>query len=247
MDAEILARLNGINQEFYQIFAGSFSQTRQRIQPGVSQILTKIQPSGNYLDIGCGNGGLAREWLRRGFRGSFIGVDFSPGLIAAAQQTASSSSPDQTVCFYHADLSVDNWAGQLPAHSWDHIFCFAVLHHIPGAAQRLRLCQQIQSLVSPVTEIWISVWQPLNSLRLKQRILDWEAVGIDSGQVEVGDVLIDWRAQTDAEKQTGLRYVHIFDEKELSELAQASGFKIEESYSSDGREGNLGLYQKWWA
>jgi hypothetical protein len=120
-----------------------------------------------------------------------------------------------------------------------------VLHHIPGAAQRLCLCQQIQSLVSPVTEIWISVWQPLNSPRLKQRILDWEIASIDSNLVENGDVLIDWRAQTDAEKQTGLRYVHIFDEKELSALAQASGFKVDESYFSDGKEGKLGLYQKW--
>ena len=247
MDAEILARLNGINQEFYQTFAGSFSQTRQRIQPGVSQILAKTQPAGNYLDIGCGNGSLAREWLRRGFSGCFIGVDFSPGLIAAAQQTANPSNPDQTTDFYHADLSKEDWGGQLPALSWDHIFCFAVLHHIPGAAQRVRLCRQMRSLALPPTEIWISVWQPLNAPRLRQRIINWEIANIDSDQVEDGDVLIDWRAQTDTEKETGLRYVHIFDEKELGELAQASGFKVGKSYFSDGREGKLGLYQQWLA
>ncbi|MCU0488883.1 MAG: hypothetical protein MUE67_08035 [Anaerolineales bacterium] len=63
---------------------------------------------------------------------------------------------------------------------------------------------------------------------------------LQASQVDPGDYLMDWRAGGQ-----GLRYVHLFSEKELAELAGKSGFKIDDSFFSDGESNNLGLYQVW--
>ncbi|HIE48053.1 TPA: class I SAM-dependent methyltransferase, partial [Candidatus Bipolaricaulota bacterium] len=36
------------------------------------------------LDLGCGNGELARDLARRRFRGAYLGLDFSDALSMAA-------------------------------------------------------------------------------------------------------------------------------------------------------------------
>jgi len=58
--------------------------------------------------------------------------------------------------------------------------------------------------------------------------------------VDAGDYLLDWR-----NGDVGLRYVHHFDEEELSKLAKATGFKVIDTFYLDGETGNLGLYQVW--
>jgi tRNA (uracil-5-)-methyltransferase TRM9 len=62
--------------------------------------------------------------------------------------------------------------------------------------------------------------------------------------VDLGDYLLDWRADN-MTTQTGLRYVHLFSEMELSNLAQEVGFCVISQFYSDGRNGNLALYQEW--
>jgi hypothetical protein len=59
-------------------------------------------------------------------------------------------------------------------------------------------------------------------------------------EVDEGDYLLDWRAGG-----SGLRYVHHFSEAELKALAAASGFRVMETFHSDGRDHRLGLYQIW--
>ncbi len=60
--------------------------------------------------------------------------------------------------------------------------------------------------------------------------------------VDDGDALLDWRAE---EGTTGYRYVHQFTEEELASYAKESKFKVVNTFYSDGREGNLALYQVW--
>ena len=57
---------------------------------------------------------------------------------------------------------------------------------------------------------------------------------------------MDWRGeQAEGSKRVGLRYVHIFNANELAGLAEQSGFRVVDQFYSDGKEGNLGLYQTW--
>jgi hypothetical protein len=89
--------------------------------------------------------------------------------------------------------------------------------------------------------VTVSVWQWQNSLRLRKRVLPWFTVGLLQQQLDEGDVLLDWRAG----KTIGLRYVHTFSEKSLTALANEAGFEVVETFSSDGRTGDLALYQVW--
>jgi len=54
---------------------------------------------------------------------------------------------------------------------------------------------------------------------------------------------MDWRA--DPGKPAGLRYIHHFSAPELQALGESQGLVLQDEFFSDGKEGNLGLYQVW--
>ncbi len=236
MDAKIRQALLDLNQAFYQDFATSFSQTRRRLQPGVVRVLAGLDPAANLLDLGCGNGELWRWLAGRGHHGRYTGLDFSPGLLEDAHQA--NPTPTQAQ-FLLCDLSSPGWQTGLNP-PYDVVFAFAALHHIPGVARRLALVQDAAGLLAPGGRFIHSHWQFLNSPRWQARVQPWDRAGLDPQAVEPGDYLLDWRSGG-----TGLRYVHMFSEAELAEMAQQAGFSVEETFSSDGKEGNLALYQTW--
>jgi tRNA (uracil-5-)-methyltransferase TRM9 len=232
----IADRLLALNRRFYLEHGPDFSATRARLQPGVRRILESLRGDESILDLGCGNGELARNLARRGHRGPYLGLDFSLPLLQAAD-----SQPEGFPArFLQADLASAGWASGLQPASFELIFAFAVLHHIPSAGLRLTLLDQIRTLLKPGGRFIHSNWQFLNSERLRARIQPWEQAAVPSGEVEQGDFLLDWKRGG-----AGLRYVHHFDEMELSELAAASGFRLTTSFYSDGQGGRLGLYQIW--
>jgi very-short-patch-repair endonuclease/SAM-dependent methyltransferase len=144
------------------------------------------------------------------------------------------------VSFLLSDLSSPTWDAALPAHPFDAILAFAVLHHLPGADLRLRLMQQVRQRLTPGGRFIHSEWQFHHSPRLAGHILPWETIGLARADVDPGDTLLDWR-----QGGRGLRYVHLFNEAELSLLALSSGFALQDSFYSDGRSGDLALYQIW--
>jgi SAM-dependent methyltransferase len=48
-------------------------------------------PSGTIVDVGCGNGLYLAELARRGFGGRVLGLDLSPGMLAAARDRLNST------------------------------------------------------------------------------------------------------------------------------------------------------------
>jgi tRNA (uracil-5-)-methyltransferase TRM9 len=230
-----LSRLLELNRGFYQAFAAQFSATRQRLQPGVKRILEELERSNNLLDLGCGNGELARQLSRTGYSGFYTGLDFSPALL----EHASAGQPSYFY-FIQADLSSPDWDAPLQAERYDAILAFAMLHHIPGVDLRLQLLYKARSLLLDGGRFVHSEWQFLNSPRLVARLQPWEAIGLSKNDVDPGDYLLDWRLGG-----VGLRYVHHFSADELEQLAEAAGFIVTESFLSDGENSRLGLYQIW--
>ena len=238
MDARTAARLIELNKDFYTRFGNSFSATRHRIQPGVRRVLQKLKGDESILDLGCGNGELARELAKRGHRGSYLGVDFSLPLLRDAEPQPEGFSAR----FMQADLterSVNSIQSSV-TDRWSLITAFAVLHHIPSTELRLNILRSVRELIEYDGRFIHSNWQFLNSEKLKARVQPWESAGISESDVDSGDYLLDWR-----EGGVGLRYVHHFDEEELSKLAEATGFQISDAFYSDGDGGRLGLYQVW--
>ena len=238
MDSATASRLTLLNRGFYTRFGESFSATRHRIQPGVRRVLDTLKGDESILDLGCGNGVLARELAKRGHRGSYLGADFSlPLLREAESQPGHFSAAFKEVDLTH--LSVISEQLSVTDH-WSLITAFAVLHHIPGQELRLKILTTVHDLLKPNGLFIHSNWQFLNSETLKARIQPWEKAAIQQSDVDAGDYLLDWRSGGD-----GLRYVHHFDKDELRELAKATGFEVNDAFYSDGEMRNLGLYQVW--
>ena len=236
MHPAIAQKLLELNRKFYADFGEQFSATRQRIQPGVRNIIATCAKTENILDLGCGNAELARVLVESGFKGTYTGLDFSLPLL----QEARLQPPNSTVNFLAADLSLSDWERILEPAKYSLITAFAVLHHIPGQELRIKILQKVHHLLKPGGRFIHSNWQFLNSPKLKQRIQPWEKVGLSAEQVDLDDYLLDWRAGGSA-----LRYAHHFSTPELARLAAQTGFLVKESYLSDGQGNRLGLYQVW--
>lgn len=235
MHEDVVEQLLDLNQEFYQTFALHFSETRQRIQPGVLRAIEGIPGDASVLDLGCGNGSFANELASRGHHGLYLGLDSSLGLLSIAE--ASCVHPKAT--FHLLDIAKAGWAESLPG-NFDRIVAFAVLHHLPGDELRLQILKEIHSVIELEGAFIFSVWNFLESTKLRDRIVPWETVGLNHKQLDGGDYLLDWRRGG-----YGLRYVHAFEDSELADLAGRSGFSILEHYFSDGEGGKLGWYHVW--
>jgi SAM-dependent methyltransferase len=245
MDVETVNLLHHLNRQFYQTFASQFSATRQRIQPGIRIILEKIPKRGNFLDLGCGNGEFARALLSNHQYGTYLGLDFSPEMVAIAKQRASRDDQDWKAEFIVTDLLAPNWAISFGSPTtfpsfFDSIFAFAVFHHIPGEKARISLLSEVRKLLSSNGCLVFSVWQFLHNPKLSGRILPWETIGLSSDRVDPNDYLLDWRSGG-----LGFRYVHHFSATELEQLANIAGFTVADSFYADGHSGDLALYQTW--
>ncbi len=234
MEPSVARQLIELNRRFYADFGPQFSATRQRIQPGVRKVITALSGHERILDLGCGNGELARTLAQTGFHGEYRGLDFSLPLL----NDAGSQPGTFPANFGALDLSAADWPS-LPE-NWPLVMSFATLHHIPSRALRLNLLQKIATLLAPGGRFIHSNWQFLNSEKLRARIQPWERANLSAAEVDEGDYLLDWRSGG-----SGLRYAHHFSDAELASLAAETGFRVLESFLSDGENGRLGLYQVW--
>ena len=236
MDSIIAQQLLDLNRRFYKEHGHDFSATRGRLQTGVLRVIESLRGDETILDLGCGNGELARTLSRRSHRGSYLGLDFSLPLLNEAEREAFAFP----VYFMQADLVSSDWDVKARNDTYDIVFAFAVLHHIPSVELRLQIIQKIHEHLKLDGMFIHSNWQFLNSPRLKARIQPWGSIGLQETDVDANDYLLDWRRGG-----SGLRYVHHFDELELAELAKASRFEIIETFYSDGENKRLSVYQTW--
>jgi SAM-dependent methyltransferase len=236
-----------LNRRFYAEYGPAFAATRRRIQDGVRRVLESLpdMPGARWLDLGCGSGALAAAWLSRGRQSSYLGLDFSPTLLAEARASVAGMAQAGQVAFAQADLSAEDWdAGLQPGFAG--ALSFAVFHHLPSRALRERVLRQVHALLAPGGLFIHSEWQFQHSPKLMARRLPWSAAGLGESALEPGDTLLDWRFQLPGSAEGhGLRYVHLFTREELAALAEASGFRVLSEFESDGQGGRLGLYQVW--
>ncbi|MGD8731394.1 MAG: class I SAM-dependent methyltransferase [Anaerolineales bacterium] len=244
MEPIVLQKIRSINREFYQTFADSFAETRGRLQAGVQRLMPMLLRSECILDLGCGNGELAATLADQHFKGRYLGIDLSEQMLVIARDALAGH---QNYVFTRAEIGVDELESTIRSTvaaqfhpPYDLLVAFSALHHIPGSDMRQALVRELHKLTRKEAKLSISVWNFLDSDRLRERILPWQTVGLRDSQVEPGDFLIDWRRDGQ-----GIRYVHHFTEADLANLAKEGDFNVEETFYSDGETGTLGLYQVW--
>jgi len=102
-------------------------------------------PVGRVLDLGCGNGVLARAILTRHPQAQCTLVDFSePMLDAARAQLGGHQLPPQ---FVLADLATPDWSRTLTP-PFDVVVSGYAIHHLPDARKR-ELYHEIFALLAP--------------------------------------------------------------------------------------------------
>ena len=139
--------------------------------------------------------------------------------------------------FLQLDVLQPGWVQALKGRRFDAIALLAVLHHVPSRSSRVELLRSLGNLLASRGLLAISVWQFLNSQRLRRKIVPWQVIGVSPTDLEPGDYLVDWRRGGQ-----GLRYCHWVSEQELGELLEAAGLSLQATYYADGREGNLNLF-----
>jgi SAM-dependent methyltransferase len=233
MDSQTVRTLKDLNRTFYEDFAGAFDASRAPTEPGLKRILPRISPGSRVLDLGCGHGRLAALLPPNC---TYLGVDNAEAMLALAQAHVDQEAEAIETQFMALDLLDSNWTTHIPG-SFDWIVMRAVLHHIPGYANRRDLLEQSAALLNPQGRILIANWQFLEIPRLRRRVLAWSEVGLKPTAVEPGDYLLDWRRDG-----YGRRYVHLVTESETQALADDSGLPIDEIFRADGHTNDLTLY-----
>jgi SAM-dependent methyltransferase len=244
MKDDTVERLLALNRAFYATFAEHFAASRPVSDPALTSILPYLPRGARVLDVGCGNGRLASLLDRERPGGSYVGVDAIPELIDEARVQANRLSNTDGV-FRVLDVTKPGWTEELSGMAtstplrtgFDCAVALAVLHHIPGFALRSRVLRDIGSVIKRDGHVIISTWRFLAHERLRRKVVDWDAVGIDEGDLDPGDYLLDWKRGG-----RGLRYCHLVDEQEMERLAAASGLCVRETFHAGGREGDLSLF-----
>ncbi len=229
MDTETVDTLLALNRRFYNDFAEPFSDSRGATEPGFDRIVAQFRPGDRVLDLGCGQGRLARLLPPAC---TYTGVDNAGAML----QIAAHATDGTHATFVAADLVKDRWETQV-AGPFDWVVLRAVLHHIPGYDNRLSIVTHAAGLLAPQGRLVIANWQFLRIERLRKRLAPWPTVGLTENDIDAGDYLLDWQRQG-----RGLRYAHLIDEAETRRLAQEAGLAIEELFYADGRTNDLTLY-----
>lgn len=170
----------------------------------------RVRNGQSVLDLGCGNGILLYRYLASKSI-SYTGVDISKKLLAIARKKALLAPVRGPYCFVRASLEKLPLADK----SFDWVFCFAALHHLPQEA-RLPAVKEMWRVLKPGGKAAITVWNLYSDFAVEKFGLNWSKNGGD------GDVLIPWKASS--EKVIN-RYLHAFTKEELSDLFKKAGFR----------------------
>lgn len=184
--------------------------------------IKRVQNGQTVLDLGCGNGILLYRYLA--FKSiSYIGVDISKKLLAIARKKARLANVLGMYRFVKSSLEKLHLADK----TFDWIFCFAALHHLPKE-MRLPAIREIWRVLKPGGKVAVTTWNLYSDFAVKKFGLVWSKSSGDS------DVFIPWKA-------TGgrviSRYLHAFTKEELSGLFKQAGFKKVSAYYASKQSG----------
>jgi tRNA (uracil-5-)-methyltransferase TRM9 len=243
MNVETVGALNRITRRFYDASALGFAVTHEAPRPGWERVLNALAirdaPELSVLDIGCGNGRLARfiqRHAQRPFR--YLGVDASPALVnfARAETGGIAGAACAVLDFVEHPLET-----LIADRTFTLIVAFGVLHHIPAHRGRREFLEQLCCRVAPGGALACSIWRAQCPEQGGQQALSWEEYNRGAGepvelaQLERGDNLV-------ARRSSVARYCHFVDDDETARLFDALPLAPLATFTADGPSGTLNSY-----
>lgn len=221
MRPEIVQELLSLVKGGYDDIAADFDMTRKKeLWPEIREFAADVRPGETVLDVGCGNGRLL-EALPAGVL--YLGVDNSVALLKAARD----NYPENK--FLAGDiLKLDDLAkpgNPASSRGFDHVFCLAVLPHIPSRELQLKALEQLAARLSPRGRLVISLWNLWASLKHRRLLFKaYLSKILGTSRYGARDLVFPWRGTSG--KGASARYYHAFTDWEFRRLARAAGLKI---------------------
>lgn len=216
MNKEMADNLLSLVKRNYNEIAADFDASRKKeIWPEIREFAAAVKDGNRILDVGCGNGRLLEALKDKKLK--YLGIDNSEELIKLARK----NYPERK--FLIGDiLKLDS----ITESDFDHIFCLAVLQHIPGKELRVEALKQMVAKLKPSGELIISVWNLWRSPKHRLLLFKnyWLKI-LGKNKWEFNDLLFPWKNSRGQELSQ--RYYHAFTKKELKRLVHLAGLKIQ--------------------
>lgn len=216
----------------YDQHADTFATTRERFRPEIDFCLQALPPHTSkvpytIVDLWCGGGRLYKFLQEHFGKKKFVytGVDPAKSMVSVAQK----AYPEGL--FLTGDMQ--NYLMQQEQESIDAIICLASFHHLPSRGERIRTLQHAYKSLRRWGRI-IMVNRSYSERFIKQyrpRFFHTFFARCTQTQWSWNDILIPWKGKSN--KTPLLRYYHMFTPTELLELAQFTGFVVQECWYID--------------
>jgi ubiquinone/menaquinone biosynthesis C-methylase UbiE len=202
-------------RRFYNTAANEWNASRNTPTPVKLKAIKTVEPGMRVLDLGCGNGLMAGPIMNRG--GQYVGADFSTKLTAGCKKRFASHIKTGQAEFITAN------AVKLPFrnNAFDFAVSIAVMHHIPSFELRLKFLRELYRVLKSGATAKIDNWNLREDWGKKKYGISKQLAN-PAEEYDEGDVSVPWKATGGKELP---RYIHIFSDRELRNLARAAGFK----------------------
>jgi 2-polyprenyl-6-hydroxyphenyl methylase/3-demethylubiquinone-9 3-methyltransferase len=162
-----------------------------------AEVLPRLQPVGDWLDVGCGSGVFSRMLAEAG--ANVLGLDGSPAMVEAARDASRGGALRFEVG------RVEDLAA-LPG-AYDGAICLSVIEYLPDPRRAL---SAIAARLKPSGRLAISAPNSASTLRAAQRLI--RPVAAKAGVKSL--------AYLDSSR-------HLWTKAELGDLARSAGFEVE--------------------
>ncbi|XP_003486535.2 alkylated DNA repair protein alkB homolog 8 isoform X1 [Bombus impatiens] len=229
---------NSYVHDVYDKISNHFDETRHKQWPNVTKFLQTLNTGDILLDVGCGNG----KYLYQAKNIFKVGCDRSYNLMKICRSKGFEVSLSDCLYLPYKDNSLDA------------VICIAVIHHLSTHERRKQAISELTRILRPNGKCLIYVWakeQEKDSIQTAylrynlskkednishtQKLTEYGItlpVHENRTKFVCKDMLVPWKRKGGG---NFLRYYHVFEENELSQLcSEVPNLTINKVYYDQG-------------